>query len=82
MSLQCVDETLSLNNFGSDDRFDRYCDWIENSDTVVDFLSCSVANETLVQIRKLNPVDALKFKTKEKQRKYEKSIEEANADRN
>ncbi|KAL0208262.1 hypothetical protein P9112_010849 [Eukaryota sp. TZLM1-RC] len=24
-------ETLSLNNFGSDDRRDVYCDWIDNS---------------------------------------------------
>ncbi|KAL0214425.1 hypothetical protein P9112_006609 [Eukaryota sp. TZLM1-RC] len=36
-------ETLSLNNFGSDDRGDVYCDWIENSEAVVDFVSCNVA---------------------------------------
>ncbi|KAL0215302.1 hypothetical protein P9112_007486 [Eukaryota sp. TZLM1-RC] len=32
-------ETLSLNNFGSDDRGDVYCDWIENSEAVFDFAS-------------------------------------------
>ncbi|KAL0225737.1 hypothetical protein P9112_013061 [Eukaryota sp. TZLM1-RC] len=42
-------ETLSLNNFNSDERGDVYCDWIENSDAVVDFVSCRVANDTLVQ---------------------------------
>ncbi|KAL0215713.1 hypothetical protein P9112_007897 [Eukaryota sp. TZLM1-RC] len=41
-------ETLSLNNFGSDDRGEVYCDWIENSEADVDFVSCNVANETLV----------------------------------
>ncbi|KAL0223544.1 hypothetical protein P9112_002934 [Eukaryota sp. TZLM1-RC] len=30
-------ETLSLNNFGSDDRGDVYCDWIDNSEAIVDF---------------------------------------------
>ncbi|KAL0213797.1 hypothetical protein P9112_005981 [Eukaryota sp. TZLM1-RC] len=40
-------ETVSLNNFGSDDRGDVYCDWIENSGVVVDFVSCNVANDTL-----------------------------------
>ncbi|KAL0215808.1 hypothetical protein P9112_007992 [Eukaryota sp. TZLM1-RC] len=75
-------ETLSLNNFGSDDRGEVYCDWIENSEAVVDFVSCNVANDTLGQRRKLNPVSALKFKAKEKHRKYDKDIEKANADRN
>ncbi|KAL0215503.1 hypothetical protein P9112_007687 [Eukaryota sp. TZLM1-RC] len=75
-------ETLSLNNFGSDDRGDVYCDWIENSEAVVDFVFCNGANDTLVQRRKLNPVSALDFKAKEKHRKYDKDIEEANADRN
>ncbi|KAL0207763.1 hypothetical protein P9112_012391 [Eukaryota sp. TZLM1-RC] len=75
-------ETLSLNNFGSDDRGDIYCDWIENSEAVVDFVSCNVANDTLVQRRNLNPVKALEFKAKDKHRKYDKDIEEANADRN
>ncbi|KAL0215373.1 hypothetical protein P9112_007557 [Eukaryota sp. TZLM1-RC] len=42
-------ETLSLNSFGSDDRNNVYRDWIENSETVVDFFSCNVANDTLVQ---------------------------------
>ncbi|KAL0215118.1 hypothetical protein P9112_007302 [Eukaryota sp. TZLM1-RC] len=74
-------ETLSLNNFGSDDRGDVYCDWIDNSEAIVDFVSCNVAN-TLVHRRKLNPVTALDFKAKEKHRKYDKDIEEANADRN
>ncbi|KAL0207773.1 hypothetical protein P9112_012401 [Eukaryota sp. TZLM1-RC] len=74
-------ETLSLNNFGSDDRGDIYCDWIENSEAVVDFVSCNVANDFLVQRRKLNPVTALEFKAKEKPRKYDKDIEEANVDR-
>ncbi|KAL0206503.1 hypothetical protein P9112_001810 [Eukaryota sp. TZLM1-RC] len=32
-------ETLSLNNFGSDDRGDVYCDWIDNSEAIVDFVS-------------------------------------------
>ncbi|KAL0223660.1 hypothetical protein P9112_003050 [Eukaryota sp. TZLM1-RC] len=58
-------ETLSLNNFGSDDRDDVYCDWIENSETVVDFVSCNVASDTLVQRRKLNPVTVLEFEAKE-----------------
>ncbi|KAL0227064.1 hypothetical protein P9112_014388 [Eukaryota sp. TZLM1-RC] len=44
-------ETLSLNNFGSDDRDDVYCDWIDNSEAVVDFVSCNVANDTS---RKIN----------------------------
>ncbi|KAL0224090.1 hypothetical protein P9112_003480 [Eukaryota sp. TZLM1-RC] len=30
-------ETLSLNNFGSDDRGNVYCDWIDNSEAIVDF---------------------------------------------
>ncbi|KAL0215279.1 hypothetical protein P9112_007463 [Eukaryota sp. TZLM1-RC] len=75
-------ETLSLNSFGSDGRGDVYCDWIENPEAVVDFVSCNVANDTLVQKRKLNPVSALEFKAKEKHRKYDKGIGEANADRN
>ncbi|KAL0206626.1 hypothetical protein P9112_001933 [Eukaryota sp. TZLM1-RC] len=64
-------ETLSLNNFGSDDRGDVYYDWIDNSEAIVDFVS-----------RTLNPVSALDFKAKEKHRKYDKDIEEDNADRN
>ncbi|KAL0218814.1 hypothetical protein P9112_004467 [Eukaryota sp. TZLM1-RC] len=75
-------ETLSLNNFGSDDRGDVYCDWTDNSEAVVDFVSCNVANDTLVHRRRLNPVGALEFKAKEKHRKYDKDIEEANAGRN
>ncbi|KAL0211397.1 hypothetical protein P9112_009695 [Eukaryota sp. TZLM1-RC] len=74
--------SLSLNNFGSDDRGDVYCNWIDNSEAIVDFGSCNVANDTLVHRRKLNPVTALDFKAKEKHRKYDKDIEEANADRN
>ncbi|KAL0215045.1 hypothetical protein P9112_007229 [Eukaryota sp. TZLM1-RC] len=31
-------KTLSLNNFGSDDRGDVYCDWIDNSEAIVDFV--------------------------------------------
>ncbi|KAL0207609.1 hypothetical protein P9112_012237 [Eukaryota sp. TZLM1-RC] len=75
-------ETLSLNNFGSDDRGDIYCDWIDNSEAIVDFVSCNVPNDILVQRRNHNPVDALEFKAKEEHRKYDKDIEEANADRN
>ncbi|KAL0227319.1 hypothetical protein P9112_014643 [Eukaryota sp. TZLM1-RC] len=75
-------ETLSLNNFGSDDRGDVYCDWIDNSEAIVDFVSCIVANDTLVHRRKLNPVSALDFKAKEKHSKYDKDNEEANVDRN
>ncbi|KAL0207342.1 hypothetical protein P9112_011970 [Eukaryota sp. TZLM1-RC] len=75
-------DTLPLNNFGSDDRGDVYCHLIENSEAVVDFVSCNAANDTLVQRRKLNPVAALEFKAKEKHGKYGKDIEEANADRN
>ncbi|KAL0214158.1 hypothetical protein P9112_006342 [Eukaryota sp. TZLM1-RC] len=75
-------ETLSLNNFGSDDRGDVYCDWIDNSEAIIDFVSCNAANDTLVHRRKLNPVAALDFKAKEKHRKYDKDIEEANVDRN
>ncbi|KAL0214200.1 hypothetical protein P9112_006384 [Eukaryota sp. TZLM1-RC] len=48
----------------------------------VDFVLCNVANDTLVHRRKLNPVSALDFKAKEKHRKYDKDIEEANAGRN
>ncbi|KAL0208465.1 hypothetical protein P9112_011052 [Eukaryota sp. TZLM1-RC] len=62
-------ETLSLNNFGSDDRGDVYCDWIDNSEAIVDFVSCNVANDALVHRRKLNPVSALDFKANEKHRK-------------
>ncbi|KAL0223296.1 hypothetical protein P9112_002686 [Eukaryota sp. TZLM1-RC] len=85
--ISCIKEpllksTLSLNSFGSDDRGDVYCDWIENSEAAVDFVSCTVANDTLVHRRKLNPESALEFKANEKHRKYEKDIEEANADRN
>ncbi|KAL0223578.1 hypothetical protein P9112_002968 [Eukaryota sp. TZLM1-RC] len=58
-------ETLFLNNFGSDDRGDVYCYWIENPRAVVDFVSCNVASDTLVQRRKLNLVNALEFKAKE-----------------
>ncbi|KAL0207208.1 hypothetical protein P9112_011836 [Eukaryota sp. TZLM1-RC] len=61
---------------------DVYCDWIDNSETIVDFVSCNVANDTLVHRRKLNPVAALDFKAKEKHRKNDKDIEEANVDRN
>ncbi|KAL0227016.1 hypothetical protein P9112_014340 [Eukaryota sp. TZLM1-RC] len=75
-------ETSSLNNFGFDDRGDVYCDRIKNSEAIVDFVSCNVANDTLVHRRKLNPVAALEFKAQEKHRKYDKDIEEANADRN
>ncbi|KAL0204997.1 hypothetical protein P9112_000304 [Eukaryota sp. TZLM1-RC] len=75
-------ETLSLNIFGSDDRVDEYCDCIEYSEAVVDFVSCNVANETLIQRRKLNPVHALELNAKEKHRKYDKDIDEANADGN
>ncbi|KAL0225575.1 hypothetical protein P9112_012899 [Eukaryota sp. TZLM1-RC] len=75
-------ETLSLNNFGSDDRGDVYCDWIDNSEAVVEFVSCNVASDTLLHRRKLNPVSAIEFKAKEKQNKYDKNIEEANAGRN
>ncbi|KAL0208955.1 hypothetical protein P9112_011542 [Eukaryota sp. TZLM1-RC] len=52
-------ETLSLNNFGSVDRGDVYCNWIDNSEAIVDFVSFIVANDTLVHRRKLNPVRAL-----------------------
>ncbi|KAL0226658.1 hypothetical protein P9112_013982 [Eukaryota sp. TZLM1-RC] len=45
-------ETLSFNNFGSDDRGDVYCDWIQNSEAAVDFVSCNVANDILVQKKK------------------------------
>ncbi|KAL0223849.1 hypothetical protein P9112_003239 [Eukaryota sp. TZLM1-RC] len=75
-------ETLPLNNFGSDDRGDVYCDWIDNSEAVVDFVSCKVANETLVHRRKPNPVGASEFKAEEKHRKHDRDIKEANAGRN
>ncbi|KAL0215795.1 hypothetical protein P9112_007979 [Eukaryota sp. TZLM1-RC] len=76
-----LNESLSLNYFGSDNRGAIYCDWIENSETVVDFDLCNVANDTLVQTRKHNPVDVFKFKAHEKHRKYDIDIEEANAER-
>ncbi|KAL0223504.1 hypothetical protein P9112_002894 [Eukaryota sp. TZLM1-RC] len=68
--ISCIKEpllkgTLLLNNFGSDDRGDVYCDWIENFEEIVDFVFCNVANDTLVQRRELISVDALEFKTKE-----------------
>ncbi|KAL0220056.1 hypothetical protein P9112_005709 [Eukaryota sp. TZLM1-RC] len=66
-------ETLSLNNFGSDDKCDICCDWIGNSEAVVDFVLGNVANDSLVQRRKLNPVNALECKAQEKHRKYEQS---------
>ncbi|KAL0211337.1 hypothetical protein P9112_009635 [Eukaryota sp. TZLM1-RC] len=69
-------------SFGSDAIGDVYCDWIDNSEAIVDFVSCNVANDTLVHRRKLNPVAALDFKAKEKHRKYDKEIEDANVDRN
>ncbi|KAL0208995.1 hypothetical protein P9112_011582 [Eukaryota sp. TZLM1-RC] len=59
-------ETLSLNNFGSDEKGIVYCDWIDNSEAIVDFVSCNVANYSLIQRRKLNPVSAIDFKAKEK----------------
>ncbi|KAL0204796.1 hypothetical protein P9112_000103 [Eukaryota sp. TZLM1-RC] len=77
-----ISKTLSLNNFSSDDRGDVYFDWIDNSEAIVDFVSCNVANDTLVHRRKLNPVSALDFEAKEQHRKYDKDIEEANSDRN
>ncbi|KAL0208375.1 hypothetical protein P9112_010962 [Eukaryota sp. TZLM1-RC] len=46
-------ETLSLNNFGFDDRGDVYCDWIDNSEAIVDFVSCNIANDTLVHRKNL-----------------------------
>ncbi|KAL0219210.1 hypothetical protein P9112_004863 [Eukaryota sp. TZLM1-RC] len=70
--------SLNLPNFGGD----VYFDWTDNSEAIVDFVSCNVANDTLVHRRKLNPVAALDFKAKEKHRKYDKDIEEANVDRN
>ncbi|KAL0211483.1 hypothetical protein P9112_009781 [Eukaryota sp. TZLM1-RC] len=81
-TLVLVYKTLQLINFGSDDRGDVYCDGIENSEGVVDVVCCNVANDTLVQRRKLNPVIPLEFKAKEKNRKHDKDNEEANADRN
>ncbi|KAL0205667.1 hypothetical protein P9112_000974 [Eukaryota sp. TZLM1-RC] len=75
-------ETLSLNNVGFEDRGDVYCDWIDNSEAIVDFVSCNVEDDTLVHRRTLNPVGALEFKANEKHRKYDKDIEKANAGRN
>ncbi|KAL0226550.1 hypothetical protein P9112_013874 [Eukaryota sp. TZLM1-RC] len=49
-------ETLSLNYFGSDDRGDVCFDWIDNSEAIVDFVSCNDANDTLVHRRKLNSI--------------------------
>ncbi|KAL0223123.1 hypothetical protein P9112_002513 [Eukaryota sp. TZLM1-RC] len=62
-------ETLSLNNFGSDDRGDVYCDWIDNSEAIVYFVSCNVAND-------------IWFTEENLILKYDKDIEEANAERN
>ncbi|KAL0207398.1 hypothetical protein P9112_012026 [Eukaryota sp. TZLM1-RC] len=75
-------ETLSLNNFGSDHRGVIHCDYIDNSEAIVDFVSCNVANDSLVYRRKLIQVSALDFKANEKHKKYDKDIEEANAGRN
>ncbi|KAL0215838.1 hypothetical protein P9112_008022 [Eukaryota sp. TZLM1-RC] len=65
--ISCIEEpllrkTLSLNKFGSNDRGDLYCDWIDNSEVIVDFVSCNVANDFMVHRRKLSPVNALEFK--------------------
>ncbi|KAL0205606.1 hypothetical protein P9112_000913 [Eukaryota sp. TZLM1-RC] len=68
-----------MSNCDSDGVGDIHCDWIENSEAVDDFVSCNVANDNLVQRRKLNP---LEFKALRKDRKYDKDIEEANTDRN
>ncbi|KAL0211407.1 hypothetical protein P9112_009705 [Eukaryota sp. TZLM1-RC] len=70
-------ETSSLNYFGYDNRGDVYCDRFDNSEAIVDFVSCNVANDTLVHRRKIIPVSALDFKAKQKHRKYDKDIEEA-----
>ncbi|KAL0204852.1 hypothetical protein P9112_000159 [Eukaryota sp. TZLM1-RC] len=64
-----AEEALSLNSFGSNDRGDVYCEWIENSEAAVDFVSCNVANDTLVQRRKLNPLRALEFTVQGKTKK-------------
>ncbi|KAL0214764.1 hypothetical protein P9112_006948 [Eukaryota sp. TZLM1-RC] len=74
-------ETLSLNNFGSNDRDDVSCDWVDNSEAVVEFVSCNVANDTLIQRRKLNHVGAFELKAKEKHRRNDNDIEDANAGR-
>ncbi|KAL0224145.1 hypothetical protein P9112_003535 [Eukaryota sp. TZLM1-RC] len=69
--ISCIKEPLlkeSLNSFGSDDRGDVYCDWIENSEAVVDFVSCNGANDIFVQ-KKLNRVSALELNAKDKHRK-------------
>ncbi|KAL0205333.1 hypothetical protein P9112_000640 [Eukaryota sp. TZLM1-RC] len=62
--ISCIEEhllrrTLSLSKFGSDDRGNIYCDWIDNSEVVVHFVSCNVANATLFQRNNLNPSDVL-----------------------
>ncbi|KAL0204965.1 hypothetical protein P9112_000272 [Eukaryota sp. TZLM1-RC] len=75
-------QTVPLNKFGSVMKNDIYCHWIDYSETVFDFVSRNVANHTLVQRRKLNPVKAFELMAKEKHRKHGKGIEEANADRN
>ncbi|KAL0220021.1 hypothetical protein P9112_005674 [Eukaryota sp. TZLM1-RC] len=83
-SLPLLRKTLSLNKFWFEGRDDIYCYWIDNSELVVDFVSCNVANDSLVQRRTLSPVDAVdavESKVDEKQRKYVKDIGEANADR-
>ncbi|KAL0215432.1 hypothetical protein P9112_007616 [Eukaryota sp. TZLM1-RC] len=74
--ISCIKEPLLKETLG-----DVHCDWIDNSEVVVDFVSCNVANDTLVQSRKFNPVYALESKAK-KLRRYGKDIEEANVDRN
>ncbi|KAL0213722.1 hypothetical protein P9112_005906 [Eukaryota sp. TZLM1-RC] len=76
-----ITETIDW-NFGSDDRGDVYCDWIDSSEAIVDFVSCNVANDILFHRRKLNPVSALDFKAKESHRKYDKDIEKADTGRN
>ncbi|KAL0210275.1 hypothetical protein P9112_010359 [Eukaryota sp. TZLM1-RC] len=75
-------QTRSLNNFASGDKVDVYCDWIDNSEAIFDFVSCNDANDTVVHRGKLDPVSVLDFKAKEKHRKYDKDTEEANVDRN
>ncbi|KAL0204720.1 hypothetical protein P9112_000027 [Eukaryota sp. TZLM1-RC] len=77
-------ETLSLNNFGSDDRGDVYCDWIDNSEAIVDFVSCNVAKRYFGSQKKNLILWLLWiFKSKRKNiEKYDKEIEDANVDRN
>ncbi|KAL0226877.1 hypothetical protein P9112_014201 [Eukaryota sp. TZLM1-RC] len=75
-------ETLSSNSFGSDDRGNVYCDLIENSEVVIDFVIFSMFFFWF----KFKSTHRIKFDFLNQSVicniREDKDIEEANADRN